>query len=251
MKFQYKLTAAAVGAAALFASVSASATETFAVYNPVPSKGGAAPVPNVMLKGTNSSGTLTEADPSIVSFTYLDGAALIALGDLKGILKMSATETPFGVAGVPLAYFDGYLSITYDGPTKTVGGITLTKGVTNLLTDTFTSALFTAAGSAATLADSDFTGTTVFSSDLLTFDNSVDENFTLGITSATPPLSFYKSGYLKSFAGVSNGNFAATVTGTCGGGGVPEPASWALMILGFAGVGVAMRGRSKALSAAA
>ncbi len=246
-----KIGIAALGVMALAASVPAAASTTFAVYNPVPKAGG--PDNNIKLDGTSSSGTLSSigATGSTVIFDYTYGAPLIALGDLKAKLTLTATESPFGAPGVPLAYFDGTLSLIYDGPTKTVGGITLTKGVTNLLTDTFTSGLFTAAGSAATLADSGFTGTVAFTSDLATFDPTLDQNFTVGITSATPPLSFYPSGYLRSFKGVSQGGFAATVTGTSGGGGVPEPATWALMLIGFAGVGMATRGRARRANATA
>lgn len=246
----WKVGIAALGVIVLAASAPASATTTFATYNPVPKAGG--PDNNVKLDGTSSSGILSSigATGSSVIFDYTYGAPLIALGDLQAKLIMTASETPFGGSGAPLAYFDGSLSLVYDGATKTVGGITLTKGVTNLLTDTFTGALFSASGSAATLADSDFTGTVAFTSDLATFDPTLDQNFTVGVTSATPPLSFYPSGYLRSFKGVSQGEFAATVTGTSGGGGVPEPATWALMLIGFVGVGVATRGRARRANAA-
>ncbi len=239
MTAQAKFCTAALGALALSASVPAAASVTFAVYNPVPNA--SAPLDNVQLVGTSSSGTLTSFGAgSPVIFDYTQGASLIALGNLDANLILNATETP---AGAPLAYFDGTLSLIYSGPTETVGSITLTQNVTNLLTDTFTGAQFSEATTAANLIDSDFIGTVNYTSDLVTFVPGTDENFSLGITAASP-ISFYSSGYLKSFSGVSQGSFAATPVGS-GGGGTPEPATWALMILGVAGIGFAARTKSR------
>ena len=83
-----------------------------------------------------------------------------------------------------------------------------------------------------------------YASDLVTFVPGTDENFSVGITAASP-ITFYSSGYLRSFRGVSQGSFAATPTGS-GGGGTPEPATWALMILGVAGIGFAARKKGEA-----
>jgi len=45
---------------------------------------------------------------------------------------------------------------------------------------------------------------------------------------------------------VKTGNVGATLTG----GGVPEPATWAMMILGMGGIGVTLRRRRSALALA-
>jgi hypothetical protein len=46
---------------------------------------------------------------------------------------------------------------------------------------------------------------------------------------------------------VTNGNTGVVGGGLGGGGGVPEPSAWALMILGFGGVGATMRNRRRSL----
>lgn len=54
------------------------------------------------------------------------------------------------------------------------------------------------------------------------------------------------------FAPVTVGNIQANLGGGGGGtGGVPEPASWALMILGFGGVGAVVRRRRAVVAAVA
>jgi hypothetical protein len=55
----------------------------------------------------------------------------------------------------------------------------------------------------------------------------------------------------QAFVGLDKVGVTFDHAGTRGPGGVPEPASWALMIVGFGGVGAALRGRRKGAFAAA
>jgi hypothetical protein len=56
-------------------------------------------------------------------------------------------------------------------------------------------------------------------------------------------------GYENGAGGAQLGGVAVQLTGT-GGSTVPEPAAWALMLIGFGGIGVAMRRRPRAAPAA-
>jgi PEP-CTERM motif len=57
--------------------------------------------------------------------------------------------------------------------------------------------------------------------------------------------------YTLTFQGAANSDETAFIDQVSATGGVPEPAAWALMILGFGGAGAALRGRRRALAAAA
>ena len=56
-------------------------------------------------------------------------------------------------------------------------------------------------------------------------------------------------GYENGPGGAQLGGVAVELTGT-GGGTVPEPAAWALMLVGFGGIGATLRRRQRAASAA-
>ncbi len=53
-------------------------------------------------------------------------------------------------------------------------------------------------------------------------------------------------GYYCGGGGDCSASVAISLFGTGGGGGVPEPATWTLMLVGFAGLGGALRRRAKA-----
>jgi hypothetical protein len=68
--------------------------------------------------------------------------------------------------------------------------------------------------------------------------------FTKSFFDSDPAFAATNPGYGPFSSLLSNGN---TITG---GGNVPEPATWALMVIGFGGLGVAMRSRRKLATAA-
>ena len=63
------------------------------------------------------------------------------------------------------------------------------------------------------------------------------------MTEVTPPTAVV-GGRLTDFRAVSQGQFAADLL-TGGGGGTPEPATWAMMLVGFGAIGLAARRRAK------
>jgi hypothetical protein len=229
----------AVMALGVLGAASANAV-TFATYNPV--DGGAA---NIALTGL----ALSASAP--VVFNYLD-PTLSPLGDLAASLSLNATETGATSFGpLALATFDGSFNLAYTGPTKTVGALTVTTGE-SLLSGTFLGSVFSGYGSAGNIIDSNLGGGLVSynNSSLITFDPTADEGLSVGLTSITP-IAIVTAGQLANFTAVSQGEFAANFTVNGGGGGVPEPATWAVMLAGFGGLGMALRSRRSKVAAAA
>jgi hypothetical protein len=144
----------------------------------------------------------------------------------------SGTETGAVAFGpLSLATFDGSYSLTYTGSTITAGSVTVNPGNV-LLRATYLGAVFTGYGSTGNLVDSNLGGGLVsYSSDLLTFDPAADQGFSLGLTSIRSP-SQVIGGQLTNFSAVSQGAFAASFSSES----VPEPATWALILIGLGGL---------------
>jgi len=229
----FKMTiAAGLSLVAGLVGVAPAQASTFAVYNPI---AGAA---NVSLSG------LTLGVSAPVEFQY-EIPALLGLGVLSANMTLSATETGAIAFGpIALASFDGAFSINYAGPTKTVGSVTVTTGEV-LLDGVFLGSVFNGYGSAGSLQDSILAGGLVsFNNNaLITVSPTDDQGLAFSLTSITPTVTVV-TGKLTDFGGVSQGQFAATVTPT-----VPEPTSWALMLIGGGGVGFAARRRRKMAAA--
>ena len=254
MKHTILAAAAAVAlAGGLTAATSASAVQ-FAVFNPVPSTTGG--VPNF---SEDSLGNLTSTPATAPTIFTFDLSPLSAFGDLQSTFNFSAHETAMAssgtVGGVSYvsAPFDGAFNFTYSGPTVTKGGVTLTTGEL-LLGGTFTNAVFEARSGAngGALTDDSINGTVVYTSGLPSTALPLASNgqsFTLGFLDMTP-VAALQNGFIRHFTAVGNGLFSSNLTGG-GGGGVPEPATWALMLTGVAGIGACLRRRRLAPSSAA
>ena len=119
-------------------------------------------------------------------------------------------------------------------------------GTTNLLSGSFSGAEIVgpAFGSTTSVQDSLTTGSVSFSTGLpgaiLSFgsDNSGD-SFSFSGTSLT--ILAMRGNSPFNFGGVFTGNFAATSAGPGAAGAVPEPATWAMMLIGAGAVGGALR----------
>jgi hypothetical protein len=222
-------------AAALVSAAPAHALQ-FASFAPV---GGSAP--NISLTGLS----LTASAP--IQFEYSIPSNLLAFGWLSASLTLNATETgalQFGP--LALGTFDGSFAINYTGATRTVGVITITTGE-SLLSGTFLGSVLTGYGSTATIDDSLIGGGFVDfnNNSLISFTPpGGDEGLTFGIVNLNNP-AIVSGGQLSDFTGVANGNFAADNVVGNGGGGTPEPSTWALMLIGVGAVGFATRRRAK------
>ena len=241
----------AVGTAvALMASAPAMAT-TFANFSAVDSSD------NIHWTNTGaSSGTISSG--AQVDFSFLTTGTTSSPMDLLANFTLTGTSTSAAVqqSGVVVQpnINEGAFSFTYAGSTPfTYGGKTYASG-TNLLSGTYQKAAIGGANgsqSGVFLDDSNAQGAVTFTSGLLKFTNSGDAGFSLSLTSIFPTLSAARDGALRSFDAVSTGSFYANLASGGGTGGVPEPATWALMLIGVGAVGGAVRRRRTAAFAAA
>jgi hypothetical protein len=229
-------TFAALGlAAGLVLAGSASATTSFAQFLPTSDSS------NIALSGTALSAN------SGVLFSFLD-PALAGLGTMAANLSFTANETGAAAFGsLALATFDGAFSLTYAGSAFSAGGYTVTPGEV-LLSGTFTDAVFTGFGSSGSLLDSISGGGDVEFNDnnFLMFSSVGDRGMTIGL-SAIDPVANVTGGMLRGFSAVAQGAFTANHSDVPP-PGVPEPAAWSLMILGFGAMGATLRRRRAAIA---
>jgi hypothetical protein len=149
-----------------------------------------------------------------------------------------------GAGQVAEQNLSGAFSFTYTGSTPlTVGSHTYATGA-NLLSGTFSGATLVgpANGSTSSFQDAIFSGGTVtYASDIASFASTGDKGLSLSLTSVLPFFGANPGDSLNSFTAVSTGSFASDLASTGGGSGTPEPVTWALMLVGFGGIGTAIR----------
>ena len=247
---KYTITAVLGFVASVAAATSASAVE-FAVFNPEPSATG-----GVVNFAEDSTGHLTSVSTSTPTEFMFDLTPLSDFGNLDTTFNFSATETgaamEFGGAVIE-APFTGSFDYTYAGPTVTQDGITLNTGDL-LLHGDFTNATFLAVPSASGggLTDDSIVGDVTYSSAIPAADlplAATGESFTLGFIDISPVVAI-QSDLLREFEAVGDGKFSSDLTGGGGGMGTPEPATWALMLVGIGGIGASLRRRNRVATAA-
>ena len=183
--------------------------------------------------GDTVTGTRTGSSTTITSSTPVDITEIDATVVTPTLATFTLTATNSGTATTPGG---GEVLQHYNGT------FTITSGATNYLSGTFSDAIF-GAGGALTLSASNpsptqsvtFTSNVIAPSLISAFDRAASLSFTDVTPSARIVL-----GTLGSFRSDVSGDFSSTV---------PEPSTWAMMLLGFAGLGYVGFRKTRARSA--
>jgi hypothetical protein len=197
-----------------------------------------------------SANNQTSAHGVATTFSFLE-PSFSALADLSATFTIDATAANGNPAAKDAGSgtytqpgLDGTFSFIYSGPNTMIDGFDLTTGE-DLLSGVFTNAWIQGAGgTGSTNVTFDNGGTLVLTSSVIDMSGVVpgSEEFALNLLSVSPHLGATTGKALNSFKANGGGNFSAL--------GVPEPATWGLMILGFGGAGVMLRRRRLAMVAA-
>jgi hypothetical protein len=201
-----------------------------------------------------ASNGATSAQGVATHFTFLD-PALTGLAFIPATFTMSATVTPSDPAtsngaGVwTQTQVNGSFSFIYTGATINNfngSGINLVHN-SNLLSGVFTDAWIQGAGGSGSFNVTALNGgSATYHSDYEHFTHLIpgSEEFAFNLLSASTPFGANHNKALKSFRANGGGNFSF-------GANVPEPGTWALMIVGFGGLGAMARVRRRQAAVAA
>lgn len=199
---------------------------------------------------TNNANTTAQAVATHFSFLEPTYAALAFLPSAFTIDATVAQGNPASFAAGPNTWtqtgLNGSFSFVYTGPTQTIGIFNLVQNVTHLLDGVFTNAWIQGAGgSGSTNVTIGNGGTASYSSDVASFAGVVPgtEEFAFNLLNVSPAFGAQANKALNTFTANGGGNFHAD--------GVPEPATWGLMIMGFGGIGAMIRNRRRAAIATA
>jgi hypothetical protein len=203
--------------------------------------------------GTNTNtanGSLTLTDTSAVTFGFLATGSTPASSAITAtmVFTASSANSDFNStsAASGVAYQTGFTgslaiistqAVTFDGSTYAAGA--------NLLTATFTNAALQGIfgqQDAGLSADSG-NGSVVYSSDFLAFSASITRDYSFAVSAFVPHLSDGlingSPAYIQSFTSTPTGSFASNPAPVA----VPEPATWAMMIVGLSAIGLSLRGK--------
>ena len=230
-------TASGVGLLAAGAAGHAATLAPFAEYSQTGTK------TTIVWKRSGLLGGSIFATSPDATFDFLDTSKY--LSNLPARLTLLATASGVAAFGGPADEQDGIagaFNFKYTGPTTTFMGRTYTHDVTNLLTGVYTLAHITGTGSSGSFHDSVAIGTLTYTSDIITsLSLAGNQDFSFALVSINPDLSFSPGRSLKTFKSAASGAFSANL--------VPEPATWAIMLIGLGGIGAALRRRRGLLPA--
>ncbi|HZZ68852.1 MAG TPA: PEPxxWA-CTERM sorting domain-containing protein [Phenylobacterium sp.] len=197
-----------------------------------------------------SANNQTSAHGVATTFSFLE-PTFASLDDLPAMFTIDATAAngnpaskDAGTGTFTQPGLNGTFSFVYSGADQTIDGFHLTTGE-DLLSGAFTNAWIQGAGgSGSTNVTFDNGGSLVLTSSVINLSGVVpgSEEFSLNMLSVSPHFGATTGKALNSFKANGGGNFSAL--------GVPEPATWGLMILGFGSAGVMLRRRRVAMAAA-
>jgi hypothetical protein len=251
-----KLSLVALAAAALFA-VPASATVSLASVASVTVANSSSNMRFVRapngLSGNLISGTGTTASWASVGFTFGAGSLANALGSINAemLADLSANTAAQALGTLQIQAFNAG-SISFRSVSAIVlGGQTFAAG-SNLLSYSFGSGLATLAGSgrSGSINVAGTAGDFTVSSDFLDFAAVGEHDFAVMLSGLSANLGFTAGQVLNGFTGTGNMQFNTNV-GASVIPGIPEPANWLMLIMGFGVVGGLARARRSTLIAAA
>jgi hypothetical protein len=186
---------------------------------------------------TGSSG---RAVSTPIQFSFVNNPALSSIDNVQAVLVINAAATGPATT-LPSLLVDqpnlqGTFSITYTGLSDLIVGATHYHTGANLLSGIFNLGHIDGVGTFGAAGAGTATGSLVnFTSDILgALTKGLPRDLVLNLTSITPALSAAPGQALKTFKANADGEFSESV---------PEPATWAMLIVGLGGVGAAMRRR--------
>jgi len=253
MTLSMKLTAATLAAGTMLAlaSPAPAAITTFATFSPI---GQSANVQWVNSSGTTGSGgtfysTATAVSTVVgtrnVQFSFLDPTLAPFVTNITAAFTLNAS-VPNGNPAVNIAGFliqDGVSgSFSFLTTSPILIDTTFYATGSNLLSATFGSTAISGqlnGTSGSSVASTSAGDTLVYTSDFINFSNVSGASFSVSLNSLTPFLQASPAAALQSFRAVAGGGFDADITA------VPEPGTWAMLLVGFGMIGAGVRSRKR------